>query len=91
VGNGVLEVYELSAKGVLVAGNDAHIGLAEGPANDFGGAAVVREGDGGPVFGSGCGSGRGRRGLAWGLVGGSVGRRQWRRGWRVAGGGSCSV
>jgi hypothetical protein len=53
VGNGVLEVDELSAEGVLVAGNDAHVGLVEGPANDFGGAAVVREGDCGPVFGSG--------------------------------------
>jgi hypothetical protein len=41
VWDGVLEMDELSAEGVLVAGNDAHIGLAEGPADDLRGAAVV--------------------------------------------------
>jgi hypothetical protein len=54
VRNGVLEVDELSAEGVLVAGDDAHISLAEGAANDFGGAVVVWKGDGGFVFGRGC-------------------------------------
>jgi hypothetical protein len=54
VRNGVLEVDELGEEGVLVARDDAHISLAEGPANDFGGAAVVRKGDDGFVFGRGC-------------------------------------
>jgi hypothetical protein len=29
------EVDELSAEGVLVAGDDAHVGLAEGPADNL--------------------------------------------------------
>jgi hypothetical protein len=33
--NGVLEVDELSAEEVLVAGDDAHVSLAEGSTNDF--------------------------------------------------------
>jgi hypothetical protein len=47
VRNEDLEVDELSAEGVFVAGDDTHISLAEGPANNFGGAAVVWKGDGG--------------------------------------------
>ena len=41
VGDGVLEVDELGAERVLVARDDANVGLAEGSADDFGGAAVV--------------------------------------------------
>jgi hypothetical protein len=74
----------LSAEGVLVARDDAHISLAEGPADDLGGTAVVWEGDGGFVFGRGWGGGRDGWGLVWGLRFGGDDRRRWRGGWRVA-------
>ena len=84
VWDGVLEVDKLCAEGVLVAGYGAHVGLAESPTDDLGGAPVVWEGDGGPVSGGGCSSGREGWGLVWWLGGGGVGKRRWRRGWRVA-------
>ena len=53
VGDGILEVDELTAERVLVIGYSPYVGLAESAANHFRCAAVVREGDGGSVFGSG--------------------------------------
>jgi hypothetical protein len=58
VWDGVLEVDELSAEGVLVAREDAHVGFAEGPADDLQGAALVWKGRlwlcDGPGGGGGC-------------------------------------
>jgi hypothetical protein len=67
VWDGVLEVDKLSAERVHVAGDGTYVGLAEGSADDLQGAAVVWEGDGGPVFGGGCGSGRQGWCLVWWL------------------------
>jgi hypothetical protein len=65
VGDGVFEVDELGAEGVLVVGRRPHIGLAERSTNDLRRAAVVRKGgDGGLVFGGDCWSGR----RCWSLV-----------------------
>jgi hypothetical protein len=91
VGDGVFEVDELGAEGVLVVGCCDHVGLAEGSADDLRCAAVVWEGDSGFVFGGGCG---GRR-HTWGLVGwlGSRGGG-WGNGGQRRGGGSgdsCSA
>ena len=43
VEDGVLEVDELGAERVLVAQDDANVGLAKGSADYFGSATVVRE------------------------------------------------
>jgi hypothetical protein len=81
-GDLVLEVDKVAAEGVLIVGDGANIGPAQGMSNHFGGATVVRERDGGYVLREGvwhkgcCGK------LEGGLDGSSGPRRGWGRCWR---------
>jgi hypothetical protein len=60
--DGVFEVDQLAAEGVLVDGNDSDVCVAEGPCDDFCGSSVVGDGDCRLVL---LGSWGGRGGVVW--------------------------